>query len=97
MGHTVFTQLLGVGSALNTKTPGGHREKGNEVTWFSLFKNRKTHQFFDGSLSHMARDAQEALRRGFPTSLLGHVGWLPSPVNRMIDREGPYLLPRRSP
>lgn len=39
----VFTQLLGVGSSLSMKTPGGHREKGNEVTWFSLFKNRKTH------------------------------------------------------
>lgn len=37
----------------------------------------------------MARDAEEALRRGFPISLLGHVGWLPSPVNRMMDREGP--------
>lgn len=63
------SKLLGVGCTVSTKTPGGHGEKGNEITWFPLFKNRKAHQFFDGSsaLYHMAWDAEEALRWGWDT------------------------------
>lgn len=88
-----FTKLLRVGCTFNTKTPGGNGEKGNEVTWFPLIKNRKHTSSLMEAQPFTTWHEMRKKHWGFPISLLRHVGWVTS--SQQDDRQELIAAPQK--